>query len=663
MARLVIPAPLLDDVYPERPDATDETWLDRAGKAATGRVLRALRARAARGNRIVAKVAAVGDRYRHHDPVQLAAEARELRLRLRREGLTEALAACAFALVREAADRTLGMRHFDVQLRGAWIMLNGMVAEMQTGEGKTLTATLAACTAALAGIPVHVITVNDYLVERDFRTLRPLYEVLGIRVAYVTIEMNLDARRAAYAHDVVYCSNKTLVFDYLRDRLMLAKGGYPLHLQLDKAYGEHARRRKLLLQGLHFAIVDEADSVLVDEARTPLIISAEVPAADEALVAAQALGIARQLSPGEHFAILRSERRIALTEAGHGRVIDLCKAMGGVWAGALRREELVRQALSALHLFLLDDHYVIREGKIQVVDEHTGRVMADRSWSQGLHQLIESKEGVEITPRKESLARISYQRFFRRYLHLGGMTGTAAEVAGELGSVYNLPVVRVPTHRPSRRVRRADRVLETEDAKWRHIAERVAELHASRVPVLLGTRSVASSERASALLAERGLAHQVLNAKQDEEEAAIVARAGEPGCITIATNMAGRGTDIKLAPGVGDSGGLHIILSERHEAGRIDRQLAGRCSRQGDAGHFEAVLSMEDPLLEPYRGGPVEWLVRCVPARSGFGQVLRRAWIRLAQRRTEGMHSKVRRQLLQADRQAKTILSFTGQPE
>ena len=663
MAGLVITPPPFEEVYPERREPADEDWLDRAGDAVTGRLLRALRSRPARVEGIVEAVAAVEGRYRGLDPAQILAEARELRLQLRREGLNEALAAQAFALVREAEDRTLGMRHFDVQLRGGWIMLNGMIAEMHTGEGKTLTATLAACTAALAGIPVHVITVNDYLVERDCTELRPIYEALGIRTAFATIEMDPEARRAAYAADVVYCSNKTLVFDYLRDRLVLAKGGSALHLRLEKAYGARARGRRLLLRGLHFAIVDEADSVLIDEARTPLIISAEVPAADEAVVAAQALGLARQLVLGEDFVILRGERRVALTEAGHARMVDLCKALGGIWAGALRREELVTQALSALHLFLKDDHYVVREGKIQVVDEHTGRVMADRSWSQGLHQLIESKEGVEITPRKESLARISYQRFFRRYLHLGGMTGTGTEVAGELGSVYGLSVVRVPTHRPSRRIRRTDRIFETEAEKWRCIADRVAELNRKGVPVLLGTRSVASSEQASALLAELGLEHQVLNAKQDGEEAAIVSHAGESGRITIATNMAGRGTDIKLAAGVGEKGGLHVILSERHEAGRIDRQLEGRCSRQGDAGHFEAILSLEDPLLEPYRGGLLEWLVRRLPPGTAVAQAARRAWIAFAQRRTEAAHSRIRRKLLKADRQTGTILSFTGRQE
>ncbi len=661
----VLAAPrAFDELYAERRELAGEQWLDRAGTAVAGRLTRAMRARPARVDFIVGAVAAVEARYRGLDVARLAEEARELKRRLRRDGLRDALVAEAFALVREASDRVLGMRHFDVQLKGAWIMLNGMVAEMQTGEGKTLTATLAACTAALAGIPVHVVTVNDYLVARDCETLRPVYEALGITVAAATEEMTPQERRASYACDVAYCTNKTLVFDYLRDRILLATGASTLHLRLEKIYGPDSRSRRLHLRGLHFAIVDEADSVLIDEARTPLIISAEVPPGDEAAVAAQALAIARGLALGADFVIVIAERRVALTETGHAKVVELCKELGGVWAGSLRREELVTQALSALHLFLRDDHYVVREGKIQVVDEHTGRVMADRSWGQGLHQLIEAKEGCEITPRKETLAKISYQRFFRRYLHLSGMTGTGSEVAGELGSVYGLPVVRVPTHRPGRRLREVDRIFETEEEKWNRIAERVAELHAKGVPILLGTRSVASSEIASRLLEQRGLAHRVLNAKQDEEEAQIVERAGEAGAITIATNMAGRGTDIKLAPGVAELGGLHVILSERHEAGRIDRQLEGRCSRQGDPGHFEAIISLEDPVLEPYRGGLPELLMRRLAAlRPGAAQEVKRRWIRLAQLRTERAQSKVRRNLLKTDKQTGDILSFSGRPE
>lgn len=653
-----------DDIYPERPELRDEEWLERIGLAVSGKVTRKIRARPSRVNAIVSLVENVEDKFRGLDNDALLEQARELKKQLRRDGLQDELVAQAFALIRETADQILGMRHFNVQLIGGWVLLNGMVAEMETGEGKTLTATLPACTAAMAGIPVHVITVNDYLVERDCEIMRPVYEALGLSVAAVTAEMDHKSRQAAYACDVVYCSNKTIVFDYLRDRILLGASSTSLHLRLEKIYGADTRIRRLLLRGLHFAIVDEADSVLVDEARTPLIISSEVSSEEEALVAEQALGIAKQLSAGTDFDLIRAEHSVKLTAQGLERMVDLCKEMGGVWVGTLRREELVTQALTALYIFNKDEHYIIRDGKIQVVDEFTGRVMADRSWGQGLHQLIETKEGCEVTARREPLARISYQRFFRRYLHLSGMTGTAKEVAGELGSIYNLAVVRIPTHTPGRRIYHQDRIFQTEQEKWQAVADRVAELHAKGVPILLGTRSVADSEVASHMLAERGLVHKVLNAKQDHEEADIIASAGEIGQIIIATNMAGRGTDIKLGPGVSELGGLHVILSERHEAGRIDRQLAGRCARQRDPGSFEAILSMEDPVLQPYLKGLLNWLARNVAKQdSQIGQVAKVQLIRFAQYRTERTQSKVRKNLLKSDRQMGGILSFSGRPE
>jgi len=660
----VLPSPTFDEVYPEQGEIDNDAWLDRAGVAITGRLRRALRSRPERIHGIVARVDAAGVPYRGLDPAGIRDAARELKRQLRRDGLRDDHVAAAFALVREASDRVLGMRHFDVQLIGGWVLANRMVAEMHTGEGKTLTATLPACAAAMAGIPVHVITVNDYLVERDCELMRPVYEALGLSVAAVTEGMDHRARQAAYRADVVYCTNKTVVFDYLRDRILLGSSSSSLHLKLEKVYGADARVRRLLLRGLHFAIVDEADSVLADEARTPLIISAEVRSEDEALVARQALELAGQLVLGEDYLVNKAERRVTLTRAGHERVVGLCRSLGGVWAGALRREELVTQALTALRLFLRDEHYLVRDGKIQVVDEFTGRVMADRSWGQGLHQLIEAKESCTLTARKEPLARISYQRFFRRYLHLSGMTGTAAEVAGELGAVYGLAVVPVPTHRPSRRAQAPDRIFDTEEEKWRCVAERVAQIHATGAPVLLGTRSVAASEVAGRMLAERGLAHNVLNAKQDREEAEIVAQAGEAGRITIATNMAGRGTDIKLGAGVEALGGLHVILSERHEAGRIDRQLAGRCARQGDPGRFEVILSLEDSLVLPFKGGIAGWLLRYFtrPGRRG-ADAARKRFVDFAQWRTERTQSTVRRKLLRTDKQMGDVLSFSGRPE
>jgi preprotein translocase subunit SecA len=317
-----------------------------------------------------------------------------------------------------------------------------------------------------------------------------------------------------------------------------------------------------------------------------------------------------------------------------------------------------------LKLYVRDEHYLVRDGTVQVIDEYTGRVMADRSWGQGLHQMIEVKEGCKKTPRKETLARISYQRFFRRYQHLSGMTGTASEVAAELGSVYDLALVKVPTHRKSQRNQRADRVLETQSEKWACVVESILSHHERGAPVLVGTRSVAASELLSGLLQDRAIVHTVLNAKQDGAEADIVAGAGQVGQITIATNMAGRGTDIKLSQAAVQLGGLHVILSERHEAGRIDRQIAGRCARQGDPGNVEAILSLEDTLLAPFAGGLMDFFVRTL-SRTGMPttEVLRAKWIRRAQIRTERMQSHMRKGLMKADRHMGDILSFSGRSE
>jgi preprotein translocase subunit SecA len=329
---------------------------------------------------------------------------------------------------------------------------------------------------------------------------------------------------------------------------------------------------------------------------------------------------------------------------------ELAAPQGGLWSGRRRREELVRQALTALHLMERDKHYLVRDGRVQIIDEFTGRILADRAWEQGLHQLVEVKEHCELTSRREPLARISYQRFFRRYVRLAGMTGTASEVAGELWSIYRLPVVRVPTNRPLHRHGLAPRIFETADEKWAAIVTRIADVHTQGRPILVGTRSVAASEHLSRLLKRADLPHVVLNARQDEDEAEIVAKAGERGRITVATNMAGRGTDIRLAPGVVELGGLHVIATEYHEAGRIDRQLFGRCGRQGDPGSYEAFASLEDDIVRVHARW-ARWL-RNEPLR-----------LRLAQRAAERMHSRVRRDLLRYDEQMETALAFSGRGE
>jgi preprotein translocase subunit SecA len=651
-------------VYPERAEPAPDGWLDEIGDRLGGGLVRWWKSRRALKTDFVAVVRAAEEELRATVVGDLQERARDLGKLLRRDGFEPGLVARAFALISRAAELTKKMRPFDVQLMGGYVLLRGMVAEMETGEGKTLTATLPACTAALAGVPVHVITVNDYLVTRDAALMKPVYDALGLTVGVVTEEQQPPERQAAYACNVTYGTNKTIVFDYLRDRIALGSRNSPMRLQLEKLAGGNSRVNKLLLRGLSFAIVDEADSVLVDEARTPLIISAPSGSGDEERVALQGIELAKQLVEDEDFLLDIGERKIVLTDTGQRRLERLCADLGGVWAGLLRREELASQALSALHLFTRDEHYLVREGKIQIIDEYTGRIMADRSWERGLHQLVEAKEGCKITAQKEPLARISYQRFFRRYLLLAGMTGTAEEVRSELGYVYGLTAVRIPTNRPSRRAKIPEQVFGTEDQKWEAIARRVREVNETGRPVLLGTRSVAASERASTLLKQLGLDHRVLNAKQDQEEADIVAAAGERGRITIATNMAGRGTDIKLAPDVSQIGGLHVILSERHDSERIDRQLAGRCARQGDPGVFEPMLSIDDAIMDGMspmlRGALVKSMAGLSKDKAAkLGSFA----IKMAQRSAERAHSRIRKVLLKMDQQTGKLLAFSGRNE
>jgi preprotein translocase subunit SecA len=476
--------------------------------------------------------------------------------------------------------------------------------------------------------------------------------------------MDNDARRQAYACDITYCTNKQVAFDYLRDRLTMGRHDSRRQLEVERLHSDNARIDQLLLRGLCFAIVDEADSVLIDEARTPLIISQTSPNRLEEQTYQQALEFARQLQEGTDFTLQPQTRRIQLTEQGATRITELCQPLKGVWTGQRRREYLVKQALSALYLFLRDKHYICKDGKVQIIDENTGRVMADRTWELGLHQLIETKEGLELSSSKETLARISYQRFFRRYLRLAGMSGTAREVAAELDAVYGLQVARVPPHRPSQKVSHPDYVYRTSEMKWAEVIKRIKEIHKSGRPILVGTRSLADSELLSNLLSKAKLPHRVLNAKQDAHEAEIIAQAGQPGRITVATNMAGRGTDIQLDSGVAERGGLHVIATERHEAHRIDRQLFGRCGRQGDPGSYEAIVSLQDELVRMYLPLRLQRLFR-IDADGIDAHVGRwsRRLIKLAQQRAQRQHKQIRRDLLKADEVLANTLAFTGRTE
>ena len=650
--------------YPAREDIRD-SFLDRA----VAGVISTLRQHAyGRHPRYWGFVAKVDDQAAGLDALsddELRDQVRELRRELYSRGLEEALTARSFALIREVASRCVELRHYDVQLFGGWVMLSGMIAEMETGEGKTLTATLPAATAALAGIPVHIVTVNDFLVTRDAAWMAPIYHFLGLSVGTITEDMDLKQRQETYSRDIVYCSNKQLVFDYLKDRLLLGQESRQLHLKVEGLYSDRPRTSRLLLPGLCFAIVDEADSVLVDEARTPLIISNAGNSSEQEKTYSDAVNIARKMITPRDFTVRQRDKHVDLTELGKAHIKRLTRALGGVWSGVRGREGLIQQALSALHLFHLDKHYLIQDGAIQIVDEYTGRVMPDRSWEHGLHQMIEAKEGCQISVQQETLARISYQKFFRRYLRLSGMTGTCREVAKELWSVYRLNVVTIPTNRPTRRHIIADQVYLSEDMKWKAIADCIREHHRRGQPMLIGTRTVANSEHLSALLTRIGLAHQVLNARQDREEAEIIAEAGQIGRITVATNMAGRGTDISLAPGVADMGGLFVLATERHEARRIDRQLFGRGGRQGDPGTCQAIISLEDDLVHELFGDRLNRLLEPWVRRYGgllpgwFG----RAVVALAQTLTEFNHGGIRRNLLKIDDNIGDMLAYSGRGE
>jgi preprotein translocase subunit SecA len=564
-----------------------------------------------------------------------------------------------FALIREVSSRQLGERPYAVQVMAAKCVYDGAVVEMQTGEGKTLTAALAAGVAALGGRRVHLVTANDYLAERDAEWMRPVYAGLGLSVGCVVQGMGPEERRAAYACDITYCAGKEVAFDYLRDRCAMGRRGGELELRVGVFLDE--ARPRFLLPGLDFAIVDEADSVMIDEARTPLILSATPPEAEtEAEATRTAMHLARTFDENEAFRIDHASRSVALTEGGRAVIAARLEDFPPAWRARPMREELVRMALAALHLHKRGEHYVVRDDKVEIVDEYTGRIMPDRSWSAGLHQAVEAKEGVQITARRETLAQLTYQRFFRRYRRLAGMTGTAAEAREEFWEVYRLPMVRIPTHRPSRRKHVGTRILTTAARKWSVIAERAqAESRAGR-PVLVGCRTIAAAEAASAALSAAGVEHRVLSATQDAAEAEVIAMAGTPGTVTVATNMAGRGTDIRLAAHVADRGGLHVILSERHSAGRIDRQLLGRCGRQGDPGSTEAILSLEDEILDHLADRPLWRGLRFIARLRGHASPL---LFDKAQRAIERRHARARKQLLDHDEQLSDSLAFAGPPE
>ncbi len=487
----------------------------------------------------------------------------------------------AYAIAREASVRVFGMRPFDVQLMGAIVLHQGKISEMKTGEGKTLTATLPLYLNALSGKGAHLVTVNDYLVKRDSEWARPFYEFLGVSVAALTNDMNDVNRKEAYKADILYATNNELGFDYLRDNMKFR-------------YDDYVQRP------LNFAIIDECDSILIDEARTPLIISGGLESSSNLYQAAQRA--VASLERGMDYELDEKERSAMLTEAGHDKIEKRLQVENLYAIENINLLHHVSQALKANVIFKRDFDYVVRDGEVLIVDEFTGRILSGRRYSDGLHQAIEAKEDVEIEKETQTLASITLQNFFRLYKKLAGMTGTAMTEAEEFMKIYNLDVVSIPTHRKMIRDDKDDLIFLTEPAKFKEIAKDVIERHKKGQPVLIGTVAVEKSERLSDVLTKAGIPHNVLNAKNHAREAEIIAHAGDFGAVTIATNMAGRGTDIKLQPESVVAGGLYVLGTERHESRRIDNQLRGRSGRQGDPGESRFYISLEDDLIRIFAG-------------------------------------------------------------
>ncbi|MBQ4615430.1 MAG: preprotein translocase subunit SecA, partial [Mailhella sp.] len=536
-----------------------------------------------------------------------------------------------FAIVREASSRVMGMRHYDVQLIGGMVLHAGKISEMKTGEGKTLVATLAVVLNALAGKGVHVVTVNDYLARRDSEWMGRLYNFLGLSVGVIVHGLDDEQRKAAYACDITYGTNNEFGFDYLRDNM--------------KFYAE-----QLVQRGHHFAIVDEVDSILIDEARTPLIISG---ASDESTELYNAMDmVVRQLQANEHYTIDEKAKTAMLTDAG----VAFCEQMLNIEnlfdPGSISFQHHILQSLKAHHCFKRDVDYIVsNDGKVVIVDEFTGRLMAGRRYSDGLHQALEAKEHVKIEAENQTLASITFQNYFRMYDKLAGMTGTAQTEAVEFDQIYNLETITIPTNKPMIRRDMPDLIYRTQREKYLAIVEAIKELHASGQPVLVGTISIETSELLSSLLKRERVPHAVLNAKHHAEEAAIVAQAGQRGHVTIATNMAGRGTDIVLGEGVKELGGLHILGTERHESRRIDNQLRGRSGRQGDPGSSRFYLSLEDNLMRIFGSERIAGLMEKLGMQEGEpieNRMVSKA-IENAQKRVEGHNFEIRKTLLDYD--------------
>ncbi len=581
-----------------------------------------------------------------------------LRAELRRRGLRAGVTARALGVVSACAHEVLGLTPRETQLMAAGALLDNHMAEMATGEGKTLAIAIAAAVAALAGIRVHVVTANDYLAGRDARQMAALFDALGIGVAALAdAGMNPQARRDSYRHPVVYATAKDLAFDFLRDRQAL--GPQHRYRQAARGLGAGAGATPPLMQGLCMALLDEADSILLDEADVPLILSQAAPHAARRAFLWQALALARKLDAPQHFTVRPRDRHAALTEAGEARLGQLASALDGPWRRPRYRREAVVTALAALHVFERDTHYLVREGAIELLDDVTGRVAPGRVWSRGLHTLVALKEGLSPPPETETVAQTTFQRFFQRYWRLCGISGTLREAGPELRAVYGMQVVAIPLHRPSRRLALPTRLFADRDSLLAAVVQRVGALHAQGRPVLVGTDSVADSRQLSDRLQAAGLAHRVLNALNDAQEADIVASAGQAGSVTVATRMAGRGTDIEPDAAALAAGGLHVLSCQHNPSRRLDRQLAGRAARHGDPGSHEHWMAQDAAHAV---GMTALATVSAWPLGrdSRLGGLLLDAARRLSQWQEDRRRTTLRRQLLQQDLEWERRLAFAG---
>ncbi|MDN4094890.1 preprotein translocase subunit SecA [Brevibacillus agri] len=561
---------------------------------------------------------------------QLREKTAEFKARLAQGEQLDKILNEAFAVVREASKRVLGMRHFDVQLIGGMVLQEGRISEMKTGEGKTLVATLATYLNALLGKGVHVVTVNEYLAERDSRIMGQLYNFLGLTVGLNKNGLSPEEKRAAYACDITYGTNNEFGFDYLRDNMVLYK-------------------EQMVQRPLFFAIIDEVDSILIDEARTPLIISGSANKSTELYYICS--HFVKRLEPEKDFTIDEKLKIVNLTDEGVGKVEKAFNIDNLYDTAHITLNHHITAALKAQVLFKRDVDYVVQEGEVVIVDEFTGRLMVGRRYSDGLHQAIEAKEGLRVQSESMTLATITLQNYFRMYEKLAGMTGTAKTEEEEFKKIYGLDVVVIPTNKPVIRQDLPDLVFKTEAAKYRAVVNDIVERHKKGQPILVGTISIENSERLSHMLKQKGVPHSVLNAKHHEREAEIVARAGQYGAVTIATNMAGRGTDIQLGEGVAELGGLHIIGTERHESRRIDNQLRGRAGRQGDPGSSQFFLSMQDELMRRFGADNIMNMMDRLGMEEDMpieSRLVTRA-VESAQKRVEGANFDARKGVLQYD--------------